>query len=70
MTKELELPSLNRLSIFNRISSSTYLTSIGLIGVILLMILIFSFLNPNFYSGTNLRNVTRQTSILDRKSVV
>ena len=64
MTKELELPSLNRLSIFNRISSSTYLTSIGLIGVILLMILIFSFLNPNFYSGTNLRNVTRQTSIL------
>ena len=45
MTKEIELPSLNRLSIFNRISSSTYLTSIGLIGVILLMILIFSFLN-------------------------
>ena len=64
MTKELELPSLNRLSIFNRLSGSTYLTSIGLIGVILLMILIFSFLNSNFYSGTNLRNVTRQTSIL------
>jgi len=64
VTKELELPSLNRLSIFNRLSGSTYLTSIGLIGVILLMILIFSFLNPNFYSGTNLRNVTRQTSIL------
>ena len=64
MTKELELPSLNRLSIFNRLSGSAYLTSIGLIGVIFLMILIFSFLNPNFYSGTNLRNVTRQTSIL------
>jgi ribose/xylose/arabinose/galactoside ABC-type transport system permease subunit len=64
VTKELELPSLNRLSIFNRLSGSTYLTSIGLIGVILLMILIFSFLNSNFYSGTNLRNVTRQTSIL------
>jgi ribose/xylose/arabinose/galactoside ABC-type transport system permease subunit len=64
VTKELELPSLNRLSIFNRLSGSAYLTSIGLIGVILLMILIFSFLNPNFYSGTNLRNVTRQTSIL------
>ena len=64
MTKELELPSINRSSIFNRLSGSAYLTSIGLIGVILLMILIFSFLNPNFYSGTNLRNVTRQTSIL------
>lgn len=38
--------------------------SLGLIAVILAMIAVFSLLNPNFYSGTNIRNVLRQTSIL------
>ena len=39
-------------------------TRYGLILVILLMVIIFATMNPNFYSGTNLRNVARQTAIL------
>jgi ribose/xylose/arabinose/galactoside ABC-type transport system permease subunit len=39
-------------------------SSVGLIAVIVLMAIVFSILNPNFYSETNLRNVARQTAIL------
>ncbi len=39
-------------------------TRFGLIVVILLMIVVFASLNPNFTSGTNLRNVARQIAIL------
>jgi ribose/xylose/arabinose/galactoside ABC-type transport system permease subunit len=39
-------------------------SSVGLIAVIMLMAIVFSILNPNFYSETNLRNVARQTAIL------
>jgi ribose/xylose/arabinose/galactoside ABC-type transport system permease subunit len=39
-------------------------SSLGLIAVIVLMAIVFSILNPNFYSETNLRNVARQTAIL------
>lgn len=39
-------------------------TRYGLILVIILMIVVFSSMNPNFYSGTNLRNVARQIAIL------
>ena len=42
----------------------TNLSSIGLIGVILLMMIVFALMNPNFVSETNLRNVSRQTAIL------
>ncbi len=48
----------------HRLSGSTSLTGIGLIAVIILMVITFSILNPNFYSGLNLRNVARQTAIL------
>lgn len=51
-------------NLMNRLSGSTSLTGIGLIAVILLMVITFSILNPNFYSGLNLRNVARQTAIL------
>jgi ribose/xylose/arabinose/galactoside ABC-type transport system permease subunit len=40
------------------------LSSIGLISVILLMVVVFSLMNPNFISETNLRNVSRQIAIL------
>lgn len=50
--------------LMNRLSDSTSLTGIGLIAVIILMVITFSILNPNFYSGLNLRNVARQTAIL------
>jgi len=39
-------------------------TNLGLIAVILAMAIVFSILNPNFYSENNLRNVARQSSIL------
>ncbi len=39
-------------------------TNLGLIAVIILMAVVFSILNPNFYSENNLRNVARQSSIL------
>jgi ribose/xylose/arabinose/galactoside ABC-type transport system permease subunit len=39
-------------------------SSIGLILVIIVMVITFSVLNPNFLSETNLRNVSRQTAIL------
>lgn len=39
-------------------------SSIGLIGVIIAMSIVFSLLNPNFYGETNLRNVARQMAIL------
>src|SRR5438067_12129849 len=38
--------------------------SFGLIAVILAMVITFAILNPNFLSGTNIRNVSRQTAIL------
>ena len=50
--------------LMSRLGGSTSLTGIGLIAVILLMVVTFSILNPNFYSGLNLRNVARQTAIL------
>ena len=37
---------------------------IGLPAVIALMVVVFSLINPNFSSATNLRNVARQTAIL------
>jgi ribose/xylose/arabinose/galactoside ABC-type transport system permease subunit len=37
---------------------------IGLPLVIVVMVVVFAALNPNFYSATNLRNVARQTAIL------
>lgn len=37
---------------------------VGMPLVILGMALVFSLINPNFYSATNLRNVARQTAIL------
>ena len=40
------------------------LSSVGLIAVIVVMAAVFAFLNPNFLSETNLRNVSRQTAIL------
>lgn len=39
-------------------------SSIGLIAVIVTMAIVFSILNPNFYSETNIRNVARQMAIL------
>jgi inositol transport system permease protein len=39
-------------------------TNLGLIAVIIAMAIVFSILNPNFYSENNLRNVARQSSIL------
>ena len=39
-------------------------SSIGLIAVIVLMVVTFSLLNPNFLSDVNIRNVSRQTAIL------
>ncbi len=39
-------------------------SNFGLVAVILLMAIVFSALNPNFYSEINLRNVARQSSIL------
>jgi ribose/xylose/arabinose/galactoside ABC-type transport system permease subunit len=48
----------------DRLRSSASLTSAGLIAVIVVMVVTFSILNPNFYSGLNLRNVARQTAIL------
>jgi len=39
-------------------------SSVGLIAVIVAMIVLFSLLNPNFLSETNIRNVSRQTAIL------
>lgn len=50
--------------LMRQLANSSSLTSIGLITVITLMIVTFSILNPNFYSGLNLRNVARQTAIL------
>lgn len=44
-------------------ASATW-SRIGLPTVIVAMVLVFSVLNPNFYSATNLRNVARQTAIL------
>jgi ribose/xylose/arabinose/galactoside ABC-type transport system permease subunit len=40
------------------------LSSLGLIAVIVVMAAVFAFMNPNFLSETNLRNVSRQTAIL------
>jgi ribose/xylose/arabinose/galactoside ABC-type transport system permease subunit len=40
------------------------LSSLGLIAVIAVMAAVFAFINPNFLSETNLRNVSRQTAIL------
>jgi len=48
----------------SRISASNSLTGVGLIVVIVVMAITFAILNPNFYSGLNLRNVARQTAIL------
>jgi inositol transport system permease protein len=39
-------------------------TNLGLIAVVVMMAILFSILNPNFYSENNLRNVARQSSIL------
>src|SRR3954471_6893644 len=39
-------------------------SSVGLIAVIVAMAAVFAFMNPNFLSETNLRNVSRQTAIL------
>jgi len=39
-------------------------TSVGLIAVIILMVIVFASLNPNFLSEVNIRNVSRQTAIL------
>jgi ribose/xylose/arabinose/galactoside ABC-type transport system permease subunit len=39
-------------------------SSLGLIVVIVALAIFFSLLNPNFYSETNLRNISRQTAIL------
>lgn len=47
-----------------RLRASISWSGLGLIGVIVLMVIVFSLLNPNFYSGVNLRNVSRQTAIL------
>lgn len=47
-----------------RLRASISWSGLGLIGVIILMVIVFSLLNPNFYSGVNLRNVSRQTAIL------
>ncbi len=44
--------------------SSLSWTGLGLIGVIILMIIVFSLVNPNFYSAVNMRNVSRQIAIL------
>jgi ribose/xylose/arabinose/galactoside ABC-type transport system permease subunit len=44
--------------------SSMSWTGLGLIGVIILMIIVFSLVNPNFYSAVNMRNVSRQIAIL------
>jgi ribose/xylose/arabinose/galactoside ABC-type transport system permease subunit len=40
------------------------LSSVGLIAVIVCMAAVFTVMNPNFLSDTNLRNVSRQTAIL------
>jgi ribose/xylose/arabinose/galactoside ABC-type transport system permease subunit len=40
------------------------LSSLGLIAVIVVMAAVFAFMNPNFLSETNLRNVSRQPAIL------
>ncbi len=65
VTKQNFLPLLSaHHKLMSRLSGSTSLTGIGLIAVIILMIITFSILNPNFYSGLNLRNVARQTAIL------
>jgi ribose transport system permease protein len=37
---------------------------LGMILIIIALCIVFSWLNPNFYSGTNIRNVARQTAIL------
>jgi ribose/xylose/arabinose/galactoside ABC-type transport system permease subunit len=47
-----------------RFNASNSLTGAGLIVVIVVMAVTFAILNPNFYSGLNLRNVSRQTAIL------
>jgi ribose/xylose/arabinose/galactoside ABC-type transport system permease subunit len=39
-------------------------TSVGLTAVIILMVIVFGTLNPNFLSDVNIRNVSRQTAIL------
>jgi ribose/xylose/arabinose/galactoside ABC-type transport system permease subunit len=49
---------------FNRLTASMTWSSLGLIGVILLMVIVFSLVNPNFHSGVNIRNVARQIAIL------
>jgi inositol transport system permease protein len=45
-------------------AARTNRTNLGLIAVIVTMAIVFSILNPNFYSENNLRNVARQSSIL------
>ena len=52
-----------RRRIGNRLAAARW-SSIGLIAVIVLMVITFSLLNPNFLSDTNIRNVSRQTAIL------
>ena len=49
---------------FSRLAASITWSSLGLIGVILLMVIVFSLVNPNFHSGVNIRNVARQIAIL------
>ena len=39
-------------------------SNVGLIAVIVAMVVVFSLLNPNFYSEVNVRNVGRQTAML------
>jgi len=64
MSDAIDSINSNHSSLASRFVNSPYLTSIGLVGVILAMAVVFSMLNNNFYSSTNLRNVARQTSIL------
>ena len=40
------------------------MNGLGMVFIIIALCIVFSWLNPNFYSGTNLRNVARQTAIL------
>jgi len=58
-----ERPASWRNWISNRLAEARW-SSIGLIAVIVLMVVTFSLLNPNFLSDVNIRNVSRQTAIL------
>jgi ribose/xylose/arabinose/galactoside ABC-type transport system permease subunit len=58
-----QAPALRRYSALEWIRRREW-SSLGLIAVILLMIVVFSLMNPNFLSEVNIRNVSRQTAIL------